>query len=142
PHAQARAASAAARPLRDAGAVAGVAADHAGRALEADRRRRSDVADPRLAARDDRAAVPDAVDDQPAGSGLVLATLSHARALPIVRAVGLRLGAGAAGLPGCDRAVDSQPRPDVGLVRALRVVRAVVRGHGLPEPARARGCAG
>ena len=58
------------------------AADHSRRVLEAGRRRESRLAHPRPARRDDRAPVLPAVDDEPAGAGLVRAPLSR-RAIPI-----------------------------------------------------------
>ena len=54
------------------------AADHARRALEARRRREPVLADPRHARRHDRPPVLPAVDDEPAGAGLVRAALSGA----------------------------------------------------------------
>ena len=55
------------------------AADRSRRALEARRQREPVVADPRPARRDDRPAVFPAVDDEPAGAGVVRARASRAQ---------------------------------------------------------------
>ena len=94
-------AHAAARRVRRA------ASDRSRRLLEADRRRESVVADPGPARGDHRAAVLPAVDDEPAGPGLVRARAARREPVPAVRAVESRVDAGARRLPVPVRAVDA-----------------------------------
>ena len=70
----------------------------------------SDLADPRPARRHHRPAVFPAVDDEPAGAGVVRARASRAQSLSAVRAVEPRVDAGAARLSVPARAVDRHAR--------------------------------
>ena len=114
------------------------------------------LADPRPARRDDRPAVLPAVDDEPAGAGVVRAPLPAAQPVPAVRAVESRVAARAARLSVPARAMESRrarrrsagPAGYVALRRAVRragspacasrVQRSSRRrrtaGPGLPPP--------
>ena len=113
------------------------AADRSRRVLEADRRRESVVADPRPAGGDDRAAVLPAVDDEPAGPGLVRARPARREPVSAVRAVEPRVDAGAGRLPVPARAVGADARAGDRLVGRLRGVRRTVRRRRVGEPAAA-----
>ena len=90
-----------------------VAADHPGRRTGSRRARENPAwLILGLLARDDRPAVLPAVDDQPAGAGVVRARVSRAQSLSAVRAVEPRVDAGAARL--------SVPARAVGRRRACR----------------------
>ena len=113
---QARAAHAGAPARRAAAGEPRVAADRAGRVLEAGRRREPDLPHPRHARRHDRPALLPAVDDEPAGAGVVRAPLSRAQSVPAVRAVEPRFAARAARLSVPARAVGRHAHAGVRLV--------------------------
>ena len=92
------------------------------------------VADPRPARRDDRPAVFPAVDDEPAGAGLVRAGASRREPVPAVRAVEPRVDAGARRLSVPARAVGADAHAGVGLVGRLRALRRSLRRRRLVEP--------
>ena len=103
------------------------AADRARRALEADGHREPVVADSRPARRDDRTALLPAVDDEPAGAGVVRARASRHESVPAVRAVEPRVDAGARRLPVPARALGADAHAGARLVGRLCALRRAVR---------------
>ncbi len=85
------------------------------------------MADPRPARRDHRPAVLPAVDDEPAGAGVVRARASRREPVPAVRAVESRVDAGARRLSVPARAVGADAHAGARLVGRLCALRRPVR---------------
>src|SRR6185312_4715742 len=115
----------------------GALADRAGPALESHWHRKSHLADPRPARRDDRLAVLHARDHQPADAGLARATVRGQKSLATLRTVQRSVAAGARQLSIRDRAVDRDARPGRGVVVAVLRFRGTWRGRCVGDAARA-----
>ena len=133
---QAHAARADAPARRAAGGEPRLAADRAGRVLEADRRRAADLPHPRHARVHHRASVFPAVDDEPAAAGVVRAPLPRTQSVSPVRAVESRVAARAARLSVPARAVGRHAHAGARLVGGLRALRRRSRRRRVVEPQR------
>ena len=106
-----------------------VFADRHQRALEADRLRRPDAVDPRLAARHHRSALLSALDDRAAGAVVGGAHALGCAGLSLLFAVEPGVAGFAAGVPGVDRAVQFAGTAGAWLVVGIRCLCRAVCGH-------------
>ena len=114
------------RPYRAAGGQLPGVADRTRRPMEAARHRESVHADPRAAGGNHRTALSVAVDDEPAGAGVVRPQLSGSQSVPPVRAVEPRVDAGVDRLPLRSRTLGRDAPAILRLVGGVRAVRGAV----------------